>query len=157
MNTSIVRPAASLPLELAREMRSNHAGETGAVWIYRGILAVSSNAKVRTFALHHLKPKSGIFSFSKTGSSPTKRAGYYHCGDCLVGFSVRSRPQVALFGPMPRSKRSKRSWSNTTKHSSRRSPNTVTKNSPRPFICLLPMKPRIAMRPLPMSRSATHS
>lgn len=39
---------------LNRELRSDHAGETGAVWIYRGILSVSTNNKVRTFARNHL-------------------------------------------------------------------------------------------------------
>ena len=40
---------------LIRELRSDHAGETGAIWIYRGILSVSFNNKVRTFAQHHLE------------------------------------------------------------------------------------------------------
>jgi len=40
---------------LNRELRSDHAGETGAVWIYKGILSVNPNNKVRTFALHHLE------------------------------------------------------------------------------------------------------
>jgi 3-demethoxyubiquinol 3-hydroxylase len=42
------------PLELTRELRTDHAGETGAVMIYRGILAVSRDAEVRAFAEHHL-------------------------------------------------------------------------------------------------------
>ena len=40
---------------LNRELRSDHAGETGAVWIYKGILSVNPNNKVRTFALDHLE------------------------------------------------------------------------------------------------------
>lgn len=43
-----------LPLALRRELRTDHAGETGAVMIYRGILAVSRDASVRAFATHHL-------------------------------------------------------------------------------------------------------
>ena len=39
---------------LARELRSNHAGETGAVMIYRGILTVTRDTKARRFASHHL-------------------------------------------------------------------------------------------------------
>ena len=35
-------------------MRSNHAGETGAVWIYKGILTVSRDPAIRLFAEHHL-------------------------------------------------------------------------------------------------------
>lgn len=44
----------SLPDWLIAELRSDHAGETGAVMIYRGILAVSKDAKVIRFAKHHL-------------------------------------------------------------------------------------------------------
>jgi len=42
------------PEWLQQEMRSNHAGEIGAVFIYRGILAVSRDAQIRTFAQAHL-------------------------------------------------------------------------------------------------------
>jgi ubiquinone biosynthesis monooxygenase Coq7 len=43
-----------VPSALVGELRSDHAGETGAVWIYRGILAVSRDAAVRSFAQRHL-------------------------------------------------------------------------------------------------------
>ncbi len=48
---------ADLPLTatLVADLRSDHAGETGAVQIYRGILAVSRDETVRRFAEHHLK------------------------------------------------------------------------------------------------------
>ena len=39
------------------ELRASHAGETGAVWIYRGILLVNRfkrDAEIETFAKHHL-------------------------------------------------------------------------------------------------------
>jgi demethoxyubiquinone hydroxylase (CLK1/Coq7/Cat5 family) len=50
------RPVAQrLPLELLRELRTDHAGETGAVMIYRGVLAVSRDAALRAFAQHHLE------------------------------------------------------------------------------------------------------
>ncbi len=39
---------------LIGELRSDHAGETGAVWIYRGILAVSHDELVRAFSKRHL-------------------------------------------------------------------------------------------------------
>lgn len=42
-----------LPLWLERELRSDHAGEAGAVQIYRGILAVTRDKDVRDFAHHH--------------------------------------------------------------------------------------------------------
>ena len=47
-------PQHSLPAWLVADLRSDHAGEVGAVMIYRGILAVSRDAKVRAFAQHHL-------------------------------------------------------------------------------------------------------
>ena len=43
-----------LPDWLVGALRSDHAGETGAVMIYRGILAGSRNEQVRTFAQSHL-------------------------------------------------------------------------------------------------------
>ncbi len=36
-------------------LRTDHAGETGAVWIYRGILSVSKDSTVRNFAERHLE------------------------------------------------------------------------------------------------------
>ena len=44
-----------LPRWLQQELRSDHAGEFGAVMIYRGILAVSRDASVRDFATSHLR------------------------------------------------------------------------------------------------------
>jgi len=46
--------AATLPAWLVADVRSDHAGETGAVMIYRGILAVSRDSDIRHFAEHHL-------------------------------------------------------------------------------------------------------
>ncbi len=46
---------ARFPRPLMRELRSDHAGETGAVMIYRGILAVTRDPALREFAHHHLE------------------------------------------------------------------------------------------------------
>lgn len=40
---------------MVADLRSDHAGETGAVCIYRGILAISRDKAVRAFAEAHLK------------------------------------------------------------------------------------------------------
>lgn len=40
--------------ELIGELRSDHAGETGVVWIDRGSLAVSRDPVAREFAQRHL-------------------------------------------------------------------------------------------------------
>lgn len=49
------RPASDRPAWLVGDLRSDHAGETGAVAIYRGILAVSRDADIRSFAETHLE------------------------------------------------------------------------------------------------------
>ena len=55
MNSSFTpTQKAELPVWLRQDMRSNHAGETGAVYIYRGILSVSKDEQVRAFAQEHL-------------------------------------------------------------------------------------------------------
>ncbi|MCR2747923.1 demethoxyubiquinone hydroxylase family protein [Limnobacter parvus] len=43
-----------LPPTLVADIRTDHAGETGAVWIYKGVLAVSRDPEVRAFATEHL-------------------------------------------------------------------------------------------------------
>lgn len=53
----------SLPTGLAREMRSNHAGETGAVCIYAGMLAVSRDPVVRAFATEHIRTERRHLAF----------------------------------------------------------------------------------------------
>lgn len=49
------RTRGTLPPWLERDLRSDHAGEAGAVQIYRGILAVARDEEVRTFAHRHLQ------------------------------------------------------------------------------------------------------
>ena len=47
-------PFEAMPPWLQQELRSDHAGEYGAVMIYRGVLAVSRDASVQQFAEQHL-------------------------------------------------------------------------------------------------------
>ena len=54
-NRPFLKQATSIPRWLLRDLRSDHAGETGAIAIYRGILAVTNNDEVRSFAASHLK------------------------------------------------------------------------------------------------------
>lgn len=44
----------TVPDDMTGALRSDHAGETGAVWIYRGILALSRDPDLRDFAERHL-------------------------------------------------------------------------------------------------------
>lgn len=46
--------AGPLPSRLVSDLRTDHAGETGAVMIYRGIIATTRDAEVRSFAQGHL-------------------------------------------------------------------------------------------------------
>ena len=50
--------ATALPAWLTADLRTDHAGETGAVFIYRGMLATSRDAAVRHFAQTHLETES---------------------------------------------------------------------------------------------------
>ncbi len=43
-----------VPAALRGDLRSDHAGETGAVWIYHGVLSVARDPGVRAFARRHL-------------------------------------------------------------------------------------------------------
>ncbi|MEM9257568.1 MAG: demethoxyubiquinone hydroxylase family protein [Pseudomonadota bacterium] len=56
-------PVAFLPTELQRELRSDHAGETGAVYLYRGILAMSKDPSVITMATEHLEQEEQHLGF----------------------------------------------------------------------------------------------
>lgn len=47
--------ALALPLSLRRDLRSDHAGETGAVYIYRGILQHTTDPEVVAFARAHIE------------------------------------------------------------------------------------------------------
>ena len=51
---SIIPSLDDMPRWLQAELRSDHAGEYGAVMIYRGILAISRDESVRDFAARHI-------------------------------------------------------------------------------------------------------
>ena len=53
---TIAKTATTLPwpASVTADLRSDHAGEVGAVQIYRGVLAFSRDPAVRAFAQHHL-------------------------------------------------------------------------------------------------------
>lgn len=51
-------PASDWSPEIEGDLRTDHAGETGAISIYRGILAVTRDARLRAFAARHLETES---------------------------------------------------------------------------------------------------
>ncbi len=49
----VALPQPGITAALQADLRSDHAGETGAVAIYQGILAVTRDPQLRAFAQHH--------------------------------------------------------------------------------------------------------
>lgn len=82
--------------ELAGDLRSDHAGETGAVWIYHGLLAVSRDAGVREFARRHRTTEQGHLDKIEAVLPWTQRSRLLP-GWRVAGFLTGALP--ALFGP----------------------------------------------------------
>lgn len=62
------------PAALKRELRTDHAGEAGAVMIYRGVLAVARDATLRAFAQHHLETESRHLALIEAVVPPSGRS-----------------------------------------------------------------------------------
>lgn len=93
---SLRAPLDSLPGAVLRELRSDHAGELGAVWIYRGVLAVTRDARLRTFAEAHGRAEQVHLDFfleHLPARWHTRLAPLWR----LAGFLLGALP--ALFGP----------------------------------------------------------
>lgn len=80
---------------LTAELRSDHAGETGAVWIYKGILAVSRNRQVRDFSAAHLKTEQRHLALINEVLAPGECSWFLPIWR-LAGFATGALP--ALFG-----------------------------------------------------------
>lgn len=97
MTTALDAPAATAHAPwLEAELRSDHAGETGAVWIYRGILAVSRDPGVRAFAARHLETERGHLEKIAAILPPRQRSRLLPIWR-VAGFLTGALP--ALFGP----------------------------------------------------------
>ena len=90
---------AALPLSprLVQELRSDHAGEVGAVAIYEGILAVSRNAEVIAFAGEHLQTEQVHRQFFNDFLPPRQQSRLLPLWR-LSGWLLGALP--ALFGPV---------------------------------------------------------
>jgi len=66
-------PAPTVP-GMLRDLRSNHAGEAGAVMIYRGILAGSSDSLLRRFAASHMATELNHLALMETLVPASKRS-----------------------------------------------------------------------------------
>lgn len=102
----LVRPAVQrlvrawdvshLPRELVADLRSDQAGETGAVWIYRAILWVTRDPQLRTFATHHLETEQRHLEAINRLLPPARRS-WLLVPWRIAGFMTGLTP--ALFGP----------------------------------------------------------
>ena len=84
-----------LPRWLQQELRSDHAGEFGAVMIYRGILAVSRDTSVREFADSHLRTEQKHLALMEEVVPPAGRTRLLPLWR-LMGWLTGALP--ALFG-----------------------------------------------------------
>lgn len=81
---------------LLAELRSDHAGEYGAVAIYQGILAVARTKELKQFAQHHLKTEADHLAFMEKMLAPQHRTRLLPVWK-LAGWSLGALP--ALIGP----------------------------------------------------------
>ena len=86
---------AHLPSDMIGDLRSDHAGETGAVWIYKGMLFVSRDDKVRAFAKDHLQTESQHLELMSALLPPLRRS-WLLVPWRVAGFVTGALP--ALFG-----------------------------------------------------------
>ena len=94
--TTADRIPAAWPAWLVGELRSDHAGETGAVRIYDGILAISRDPAVRDFALRHRATEQGHLDLLEALLPPGERSRLLPVWR-IAGWLTGALP--ALFGP----------------------------------------------------------
>lgn len=88
-------PNANLPDRIVADLRTDHAGESGAVCIYQGILRFAKDTALRDFAQHHLVTEQNHLRLIETW---LPRAHYSHLLPLwrLAGFLTGALP--ALMG-----------------------------------------------------------
>lgn len=85
-----------IPAALVADLRSDHAGETGAVHIYRGVLALARDPGLRAFATHHLATEQRHLD-QVAAVLPAWRRSWCLPAWRVAGFLTGALP--ALFGP----------------------------------------------------------
>lgn len=81
------------PAWLVAELRSDHAGEMGAVFIYKGILTVARDKKLRQFADKHLETEQHHLS-SIEGLLPKRAQSKFISIWKIAGFLVGAIPSI---------------------------------------------------------------
>lgn len=92
----IIATVAVLPAWLINELRTDHAGETGAVEIYNGILAISRDADVIAFAMRHRETEARHLEEISALLGPKNRSVFLPIWRAL-GWMTGALP--ALIGP----------------------------------------------------------
>ena len=94
-DTNLSADTSTYPRWLTAELRSNHAGELGAVMIYRGILAGSTDPVLRAFAEEHLATERQHLRTMESLLSQSKRSRLQWPW-CVAGWFIGALP--ALIG-----------------------------------------------------------
>jgi 3-demethoxyubiquinol 3-hydroxylase len=89
-------PVPALSAATVADLRTDHAGETGAVCIYRGVLAISRDAPLRDFARRHLATEQQHLAIINTWLAAPERSRLLPLWR-LSGWLTGALP--ALFGP----------------------------------------------------------
>lgn len=96
VQSKIENTVPAVPPDLMAELRTDHAGETGAVWIYRGVLAITRDAALRDFAQRHLVTEQEHLRLVCELVPPRQRS-WLIIPWRMAGFLTGALP--ALFGP----------------------------------------------------------
>lgn len=94
-------PLSALPHWLRCDLRSDHAGETGAVYLYRGILDVTADPAVRAFALEHLAQEEEHLALFEAWLSPVEKSLFlplWRFAGWLLGLLARGWRAVVGLG-----------------------------------------------------------
>lgn len=70
-----------LPKWVFADLRTDHAGEVGAICIYRGVLQFARDPALRAFAQHHLATEQKHLASLRRGYRQRSTVDYCHCGD----------------------------------------------------------------------------
>jgi ubiquinone biosynthesis monooxygenase Coq7 len=86
----------TLPAEVLADLRTDHAGETGAVWLYRGMVDVARDPALRAFAQRHQATEQAHLQRIEAWLPPAHRSRLLPLWR-LAGWLTGSLP--ALWGP----------------------------------------------------------
>ena len=76
----------NIPIFMIKWMRSNHAGETGAVWIYKGASCIFWNKKISRMSKEHILTETNHLIVMENLLTSMKKANYFFYGELWVLF-----------------------------------------------------------------------